>query len=177
MRFLTILFLFVAFAPIAAEAEPVDKAQARAYYDNCLKNQSPNMSVDTQKLLCACTAVQMHKTMQVEDVRDMALQNEVGREATNKMIVSVYAPCMQHPAKELYYQNCISDPKTQTLTKNPQKTCECMSGNIAQYLSTRGVDIFQSILTRSPNITDPMAALAEDPQFEQYTRTQLMGCL
>ena len=135
------------------------------------------MSVETQKLLCACTAVKMHQNMQVEDIQEMSLQNEIGREATNKMIVNAYAPCMQHPAKELYYQNCISDPQTQTLTKNPEKTCQCMSGNIANYLSTRGVDIFESILTRNPNINDPMAALADDPQFQKFTRTQLMGCL
>ncbi len=158
-------------------AEPVTKAQAKAYYQNCSSKPSPNMSVETQKLLCACTAVQMHKTMQVEDVQEMSLQNEVGREATNKMIVNAYAPCMQHPAKELYYQNCISDPQTQTLTKNPQQACECMSSNIAQYLSTRGVEVFKSILTRNPNIVDPMAALAEDPQFQNYTRNELMGCL
>ncbi len=172
-----LLLLTILLTPNLATAEPVSKAQAKAYYQNCSSKPSPNMSVETQKLLCACTAVQMHKNMQVEDVQEMALQNEIGREATNKMIVRAYAPCMQYPAKELYYQNCISDPQTQTLTENPQEACACMSERIATYLSTRGVDVFKSILTRSPNIVDPMAALAEDAQFKNYTRNELMGCL
>lgn len=176
MRILLLLLTIILF-PNLAIAEPITKAQAKAYYQNCSSKPSPNMSVETQKLLCACTAVQMHKKMQVEDVQEMSLQNSVGRAATNKMIINAYAPCMQHPAKELYYQNCISDPQTQTLTQNPQKACECMSSNIAKYLSTRGVDVFRSILSRSPNITDPMAALASDPQFQKYTRDELMGCL
>jgi len=160
-----------------AMAEAISKQDARAYYKNCKTKADPIMSAETQKLLCACTAVQMHEKMEKEDIADMKLQNKLGREATNKMLINTYAPCMQYPAKELYFQNCISDPQTQAVTKNPQKTCTCLSDRVAQYLSTRGVEVFRSILSRNPNITDPMSALANDDQFKNFTQTQLASCL
>ena len=163
--------------PSVVMAEPITKLTARNYYDNCKNKSDPNITPITQKLLCACTAVQLFKNMSVGDVDSMALQNQAGRLALNKMIIDVYAPCMKHPAKELYYQNCITNPETQNLTKNPEKTCSCMSSNIASYLSTRGVDVFQKILRENPNITDPMAALSNDKTFQKFTQTQLMGCL
>lgn len=174
-KFLVILVLLT--FPTFALAEPISKAGARNYYENCASKQDPNMSADTQKLLCACTAVQMHKKMTTKDVEDMAQQNQKGRLATNKMILEVYAPCMKHPAGELYYKNCIGNPQTVNITKNPEKTCQCMSSKIANYLSTRGVDVFTKILNENPNATDPMAALANDKTFQSFAQSQLMSCL
>ena len=176
MRIL-ILLLVVTLFPLNASAEPISKAGAMNYYNKCVSNQDPNMGAETQKLLCACTAVQMQKNMTTQDVQAMSKQDQSGRLATNKMLVDVYAPCMQHPAKELYHQNCISNPETQKIAQNPAKTCTCMSTKIANYLSSRGPDVFRKILTDSPNVTDPMSALANDATFQQFTQSQLMSCL
>ena len=75
----------------------------------------------------------------------MAQQDQAGRNATNKMIINVYAPCMGYPAKDHYYNNCITNPQTQSLTKNPQALCECMSSQVANYLEQNGSQVFREI--------------------------------
>ncbi|MEM7618372.1 MAG: hypothetical protein AAF244_03200 [Pseudomonadota bacterium] len=174
-KLLVVLILLT--TPTFALAEPISKAGARNYYENCAAKQDPNMSANTQKLLCACTAVQMHQKMTTQDVEAMTIQDARGRAATNKMILEVYAPCMKHPAGELSYKNCLGNPQTASITENPEKTCQCMSSKIANYLSTRGVDVFTKILNDNPNATDPMAALANDPNFQSFAQAQLVSCL
>ena len=128
------------------------------------------MSRDTQDYLCTCTAAKMMETMTEEAIHNMALQNEQGRLALNHMLVHVYAPCMNYPAKELYYNNCISNPQSATMSKNPQALCECAADGVATFLSEQGPDLFEDILKRNPTATDPMAMLADDPKFQKYTQ-------
>ncbi|MEM6812315.1 MAG: hypothetical protein AAF549_07590 [Pseudomonadota bacterium] len=174
--FLTLIF-FTSFTGSADAATSITKTGAKAYYENCKSRPDPNMSANTQDHLCACTAAQMMKNMKVEEVQAMSLQNEQGRAATNKMIVEVYAPCMNHPAKELYLKNCLENPQTSSIAKDVNATCECMSDRVAQYLKEDGPKVFEGILSRNPNIADPMAALSEDPAFTAFAQKQVVSCI
>lgn len=177
MRYLLALTVLLAMA-VPAYATQITEDGARAFYNSCKNKPDPNMSGKTQDELCACSAAHMFKYMTVEDVKAMSQQNEAGRIATNKMIVNVYAPCMKFPAKELYYKNCISNPQTATMVKkDPEAVCQCMSTKVADYLSEDGPDVFSQILMRNPTITDPMAALSEDKEFQSFAQKQLFSCL
>lgn len=176
MRFFVVLTtLCLLSAP--AFATPVSKDAANAYYQNCKSQSAEGMSRKSQDFMCACTAAKMMDHMSVEDVKMMGQQNESGRKATNKMIIQVYAPCIEYPARDHYYNNCISDPKTKTMTSSPKAMCSCMAGEIADHLKNNAQTVFREILTRNPNITDPMGALTSDPEFQQFARRKLLGCV
>jgi len=175
--FLIGLTVMAAFGSSSVNAQAISKTMANKYFENCLAAPSPNMSAETHEYLCACTSAQMMDNMTVKDVKTMTEQTQAGRFAMNKMLVQVYAPCMNYPAKELYYKNCITDPKTATLSKNPEKTCTCLSNSVANYLSNQGPAIFSEILNRNPNAVDPMAALADDPKFQKFTKSKLLSCV
>jgi hypothetical protein len=176
MKYLPLLLLFLFPASVQAQT-PVNDQMAIAYYENCKSKPSPNMNAETQKQLCGCTAKNMKYNMSVEDVQAMGQDNSNARLAFNKMMTEVYAPCMDAPAKELYYKNCVNNPQTAALAKNPQVACNCMSTEVATYLAEEGPAIFRDILARNPRIMDPMAALADDPKFQQFAQQKLLACL
>lgn len=178
MRFLIITALCLFGHVLTAHATPITKDAATAFYENCKSQPTPQgLTAKGQRYMCACNAAKMVNTMTVEDVKAMAQQDQTGRNATNKMIINVYAPCMGYPAKDHYYNNCITNPQTQSLTKNPQALCECMSSQVANYLEQNGSQVFREILSQNPNLTDPMTALTNDSKFQKYAQSRLIGCV
>lgn len=176
LTFLGCLVSVLAFSS-GSFATPITKDAANAYYEQCNSQPAQGITQKSKEYLCACTAAKMMESMQVEDVQAMAQQSQAGRDAMNNMLINVYAPCMNYPAKDHYYNNCITDPKTKTLSRNPQGLCNCMADQVANYLGSSGPDIFRDILSRNPNITDPMTALTNDSKFQQFARSKLLGCV
>ena len=170
--------LILALAPVTAMATPITKQAANAYYQNCLGQPAQlGLSQQSKQNMCACTAAKMMESLSVEDVQAMSGQDQNARNALNKMMVYVYAPCMAYPAQDHYYNTCVTNPDTKKLGKNPQKMCSCMASQVATYLNNNGQQVFQDILTRTPNIADPMSALTNDPKFQQFARSKLLGCV
>lgn len=168
------------FTTVPALATEIPNEQLNNYYKSCVnmsKSGDNFKSPKAQETMCACTAAQMKTGMTLEDVDATKQQNEAGRMATNKMIVNVYAPCIQYPAYDYYYGVCISDPRTANMSKNPQSMCSCLAGKVAAHLQQNGKQVFTDILTRTPYITDPMQALTNDPQFDQFAQAQLLSCV
>lgn len=177
MRYFILSMFLVLMTNGAAMATPITKDAANAYFLNCKTQPSQGLSVSSQEYMCACTAAKMMKHLTLEDVRAMPQPNETGRAATNKMLIHVYAPCMNYPAKDHYYNTCMSNPKTKTLTGKPERLCNCMSDKVAGYLGENGSKVFSEILSRDPNITDPMTALTNDNEFQKFAQSKLLGCV
>lgn len=176
MKFVLVLIALMIALPVQAATEISDE-MANQYYDNCLKGQAPNLSQQTQQTMCACTAAQMKTGFTVEDMQAMSKKDEAARLAFNKMIINVYAPCIQYPAYDYYYSVCSADPRTASMTNNPQAMCNCLAGKVSGYLGQNSTQVFQDLLTRQPFMTDPMMALTNDPQFDQFAQSQLLTCV
>ncbi|MEM6780784.1 MAG: hypothetical protein AAF569_02860 [Pseudomonadota bacterium] len=176
MRILA-LMLLISMPVLAHAATPINEKTARAYYQNCINQEAPMMSEDTQKTMCSCTANKMMQNITVEDVQAMSSeQTSIARPAANKVMLDVYAPCIEAPAKDYYFNTCVSNPETANISKQPERLCDCMSSEVAGFLAQNGQGVFADILDRNPTILDPMQALAEDPEFKQFAESKLLGC-
>jgi hypothetical protein len=170
--------LIVLLIAVPAHATEISNEMANQYYQNCTKGETPpNLSKQTQDTLCACTAAQMKTGFTVEDMQAMSKKDETARLTLNKMIVNVYAPCIQYPAHDYYYNVCVTNPQTASLSRNPQQLCGCLAQKISGYLAQNSQQVFADILTRNPTIVDPMAALTSDPKFDQFAQGQLVSCV
>ena len=185
IRFLLSIFILtIAIAPAHAQEDVQDhnaisKVMAQQFYENCLAKESPQkLSKESQDLLCSCTAVQIMDNMTKNDIRAMSSQNpKDARLALNHMLVNVYAPCMEYPAKDHYYNVCVSNPQTASLGGDPKKICGCMSDKVANHLKLNGKQIFSDILDRNPNVADPMNALESDKKFQNFVGKQALSCV
>jgi len=180
MRLLICLTFVMSVLSAPSIAAEISKEMANKYYNNCIAKESPQkLSKESQDLLCACTAAKMMDNMTLDDIKTMSNPQDPdgARQALNHMLVKVYAPCMEYPAKDHYFNTCLSDPKTKTISKDPTKLCGCMADKIASHLAENGEVLFEGILSRNPNMTDPMSALQGDPEFQQYIGKQVMTCV
>lgn len=176
------IILLVLLLPAAAQAQtPVSKDQANAYYANCVENAAKTeqrFSPQSQQEFCACTAARLTQYFYIEDMQIMTSQTHPNaRKALNKMIVNVYAPCMEGPTREYHYAQCIENPQTASISGNPDQLCACAADAIGQHLRTHGARLFQDILAKDPNIVDPMSALYGDKEFQSFAQQRLMSCL
>jgi carboxypeptidase C (cathepsin A) len=178
--FIMTLVTIYALMPFSAHAQTqVSKETANQYFDNCVKSVSPQqpISTQTQEMLCACTAARLTQFFSMEDMQTMTGTEPVSaRAAYNKMMVNIYAPCMEEPTREYYTKVCTSNPDT-VKYGDPQKICPCMANKIAVHMATNGPRVFSEILSENPNVMDPMAALLGDPKFERFAQSQLLSCL
>ncbi len=178
MKFFAIfLGLFLIAFPAAAQTN-VSKEDANKYFASCIGQQpSQQLSKDSQNMLCACTAARLTQFFTMSDMQAMMNTNPaIARPAYNKMMVDIYAPCMETPTREFHYNACITNPQTSSYG-NPQQICACMADAVANHMKVNGPAVFRDLLTANPNLTDPMAALTDDPSFQNFAQSKLLGCL
>lgn len=169
--------------PFAAQAQTaITSEQANNYYANCVTQAAQSeqrFSKQAQELFCACTSARLSQgVFSLEDMKAMTdTNNPNARQSMNKMIVNVYAPCMDEPTREYHYNTCVANPQVDRLGGNKEQLCRCASDQIAAHLRTNGAKQFQDILARDPNIADPMQALYDDQGFQTFAQSRLLGCL
>lgn len=178
-RFIFLTTMFFCLNLSTVQATEITDDMAANFYTACLtKDAGQELSKKGQEELCACTANNMQQNMTTEDIQAMGGEDEVAaREVVNLMILKVYAPCMEQPAREYYYNTCFSNPQMKSMSRNPKKTCGCVSDKIAEFLGNSGEKIFTEILERDPNIIDPMDALDSDPAFQSFVSEQISDCV
>ena len=187
MRFITLLFIlllvpFTAYAGSgSAPYTPVSKEMANKYFANCVQSSAATeqrFSPDAQQMFCACTAARLNQFYSVED---MTLMNDTAnpdsRLALNRMIINIYAPCMEVPMKEYHYAQCISNPQTAQLSSNPQAMCQCAAEQLGIQMKVYGSQLFEQLLARSPLNEDPMTAIYNDPSFQTMAQKKAIECL
>ena len=183
MRF-ALALLILLLAPVSAHAQngftPVSKETANAYFNNCIAQKSEqSFSPQAQDMLCACTAARLTQFFSMEDMATMTNPQaapDAQRGAFNKMLINIYAPCMEEPTREFHYNACITNPQTAQYG-DPAKICRCMADEVATHIKINGPSVFEELVARNPNISDPMSALTDDPSFQTFAQSKLLGCL
>ncbi|MAM33657.1 MAG: hypothetical protein CMH28_01125 [Micavibrio sp.] len=170
------VLLFAVFLIIAAHSAQaqsrISPQVAQAYAQNCAQQENPYISAETKDIFCQCTASYMQKTMSMEDLQAMRGNDQPARNAINKMMIQVYSPCMEFPVRDLVYKKCQEDA-----FQAGQKICQCLSNNMAAYVSKRAKADLPAILQANPNITDPMEAIVTSQSYEQTEKRIALGCI
>lgn len=150
---------------------PFTPQMAQQYYQTCLQQKDERLTAETQDIFCKCTASQTTK-MSVEEFQAMARQDQSGRDATNKMILNVYAPCMEFPVRNLVFGKC-----QQNAYQAGAQICGCLANNMATYVRERAVKDLPQILAQNPNVYDPMEAIVSSPSYENMEKRIALGCI
>lgn len=159
-------------AASAVAGTPIGAETAQSYYQNCASQPEQNMSKETQDLFCKCTSFQMQKNMTIEDIQTMAQQSQAGRNALNRMILDVYAPCMEFPVRDLIFNNCRSNE-----FQVNAGICACLSSKMAAFTAESAQAELKQILQTTPNITDPLGPIIESPKFKQMEKRLALECI
>ncbi len=170
---LTLLALPAAAQPQASAAggTRITDAQTQQYYQTCVSNsqQDQVMKPETKKVLCQCTALHMQQSLTIEDITAMSGNDQPARNALNKMITGVYAPCMEFPVRDLIAGSCDKE------VKNP-KVCSCVSDKMAAFTTREANRLLTEVFAKNTNITDPMGAIMETEEFKNQEKQMAMAC-
>jgi hypothetical protein len=170
-QILMILLLMIFTVPAMAGAK-ISPDQVKQFSASCLKNgeQDQTMSPQTKQIFCACTGQFMQRNLTMTDLQNMSAKGQIGRNAANKMLTGVYAPCMEFPVRDMIQKQCMNDVKQASV-------CSCLSKNMAAYTAKSAQTTLKQVLAKTPNAFDPMGAIIDSPEFQAQQKQITMQCL
>lgn len=150
---------------------------ANRYYENCRAQKHPILQGENLELLCGCTASQLPKAMTIEQVRQMQEDSADGQYQRNRMMLFVYAPCIEHPTRALVLDQCMNDPKVQAGIKNYKTVCNCLADNMATFMKERAPATIENAIKFNEKDVDPLRKLLESPAFDETSRSKMGECI
>ena len=150
---------------------------ANDYYQNCLKQEHPVLKGEDLQLLCGCTSAKFAENMTLKQIQVMNTDTKEGLYQRNRMMMFVYAPCIEFPTHALLLHQCMNDTKVRYTMKHPAKTCECLASGVAQDMKERAPDVIKNALALNPKDLDPLALLMNSNAFESRSRYHTQACI
>ncbi|MEM7650782.1 MAG: hypothetical protein AAF204_01710 [Pseudomonadota bacterium] len=150
---------------------------ANRYFDNCMKQQHPNLQGEQKELLCGCTAANIPGNMTVQNMRDMQQNTPEGATQRGRMLLFVYTPCIEYPTKALIYDRCVNDPQVRGGLKRYTQVCDCLSDGMAGFMKERAPKTVENALALNINDIDPLRVLMESKAFEEQSRYHMKNCV
>lgn len=165
-----LIFTITALSHQAQAQTKISDEMAQSYYQNCNMKSDPNVSKDTQDIFCQCTAMHMQKFMSLEDMKQMQDPNpQRARLSMNKVILDVYAPCMEFPVRDLLFNTCKKRGA-------PSAACDCLANEMGKYTAASAQQMLYDILQKNPNIVDPMGPIVNSPKFKAKEQQAAQSC-
>ena len=159
--------------PLSAAAQtPVSDDTAARFYENCMKKPEGTMSAGTQDIFCQCTAYHTQKNLTMEDMQAMQDPSPAGRLALNKVLLDVYAPCMEFPVRDLIYNKCMEND-----FQRKEGICSCLADKMGRYTADSAQARLKDVLAQDPNIYDPMGPIVNSPDFAQREKRLALDCI
>lgn len=155
-----------------AQGTMLTNEQTTKYYNNCIARAAsdPNMFKSTKQTYCQCTALYTQKFISLEDIAASTGTDQAARDAINKTLINVHAPCMQYPVNDLIYKRCMAD-----LGRN--NICACVGSKMSAFTARESQRLLGDILKNNPNITDPMNEVINTKEFMTSQEQITFSCL
>jgi hypothetical protein len=165
------LMIVMVVPTISIAGTPITNEMVDKYYGSCveLAKKEGTMTSESTNRYCACTAMNMQKSMTQEDLTDLSGTGVKQRTALNKMLIDVNGPCMSYPVKDLLNNKCMTDVKNKEI-------CSCLSTKMGVFMAEITKRMMPELLADDPNLFDPMTPIMESPEFQQRQQQIAISC-
>jgi hypothetical protein len=169
--FLAFLFLFLIAATSAVAQTPISDDMRAQFKSNCLRGAEAEgtLTPEHREQFCACSAEKMQSAMTLEDAQAMTGNDQAARDAINKTILEVHAPCMDVAIYDLIHKKCEKDVGTPSV-------CACLAEKMSVFTAEKSQEMLKTLLEQNPNMMDPMAAVVDSPEFQQEQQRIALSC-
>jgi len=162
---------------VKPEALKTANDYANQYFQNCLQTDHPYLKGKDLELLCGCTSAKFSEVMTPQNVQAMQHNTPEGQHQRNRVLMFVYAPCIEYPTRAMILSECLSKPQTQHLMKNPSSTCKCLADGVAEDMAELAPQYIESSIRRNPENLDPLGLLMNSEAFEKRSIYHSRLCL
>lgn len=164
--------------PLQTQQAPTDMKQfANQYYKNCLTKENPVLQKDSHKLFCACTSAKISETLTMEDMKILMETTPEGQEQRDRITLLVYVPCMEHPAHDLIYSNCVNDPGVKKSFRRAPKVCGCLADGMTAYWLKNGEKIVMAEGLKQGASLDPLVRFFNSPAYQEQSQYFTKTCV
>ena len=150
---------------------------ARAYHQNCLATDHPILAGKDLEDLCGCTANNFLDVMTLEQVLEMQQSTSEGLFQRNRMLLFVYAPCIEYPTRTMILKECMGQTRNKFFMKNQSATCSCLANGVAEDLKELAPKYIENALRRNEKTLDPLGLLMNSDHFDERMRYHTRRCL
>jgi hypothetical protein len=169
--FLFLSVLLALTSPALAQTA-IDDATRAQFKSNCLRGAAAEgtLTPEHQEQFCECSAEKMQAAMTLEDAQAMTGEDQAARDAINKTLLEVHAPCMDVAVYDLIYKKCQKDV-------GKESVCSCLASKMGAYTAEQSRELLQKLLAENPNLLDPMAAIVDSTEFQQEQQRIALSCV
>ncbi len=151
---------------------------AQKSYEKCLKQDHPIMKGEPLRMFCACTMEKVKQKMTIEEVVAMTTETEAGQAQRNRLVVHVYAQCIEYPVRALLLHNCKNNKDVlRDHAVSGETICNCMADDMAKYIAAHGAGVMAARLTANPNDQDPLGGFLASEAFRTQTENAFVACV
>lgn len=150
---------------------------ANQYFAKCMEQDHPILKGESHELLCACTSANIPGNMNLDQVREMQKDTAAGLEQRNRMMLFVYAPCIEYPTRALIMDQCVNNPQIKASMKNYFKVCSCLAEGMGKVLQEAAPSAIQQAIERNVKDYDPLRALLDSTFYNEKSQYYLQTCL
>ncbi len=150
---------------------------ARKYYSNCVQAKHPILEGADLQLLCSCTAAKFTEVMSASEIEEMQQPTSEGQHQRNRMLMFVYAPCIEFPTRAMIMNECMSKTQNQYMMKNQVQTCECLADGVAKDMAELAPQYIEQAIRKNPKDLDPLALLLNSDAYEKRSIYHTRVCL
>lgn len=173
---ITILLALSASADVLAT--PVSRDEANQYYQSCIRQDSAATGPENMRMLCSCAAAKIVEVLTQEELQSLSPEAAQNRPVRDKILLDVYAPCLDEMAPELFAHQCASDESLHELGDQFDVTaaCGCVGERAGKWFKGKGRAIVSGLLKANPLLVDPIAPLMTEKQVRREVTGHLLGC-
>ena len=151
-------------------------ALALAYYDSCLAQPDPSVSIETQKKTCFCMADKAREKLTADEIKFMAGNDDGTPVAKDRQFKDIFGPCLEFHGWEYSYFRCFNDEGMRFSFPTLEKfktMCECIADDMQDYFAQTGQVQLAALLSVAPRIDDPFAAIMDRQDYiGEYQESQ-----
>ncbi len=162
--------------PLTAQPQNINEF-ANQYYNNCMTKATAVLNGNNLETLCTCTAAQIPNNMTVDQMKAMNTDTEEGALQRGRMLLFVYAPCIEYPTKALIMDQCVNNPDVKAKMKKPTKVCDCLSSGMADFMRESAPEHIRRALEENKTDLDPLRELMESKTFDNASRYHMATCV
>lgn len=160
--------------------ETVSAKDADAYREGCLAKIPRRFTPQAHEAYCTCSAAAIQAFMTVNEyntIRDPKNQKP-GNAAFEKYVSAVIKPCMEFPAQDVVYLECVLDRANDKRISNIPQFCQCMASKASQHVVKNGdVDAMLLLGSKFDSIDDPVQAMLRSSNFIQVKQNAKTQCM
>lgn len=146
------------------------------YTQRCLKAQHPIFAGKDLENFCFCAQKNIPTAMTLEHIKDAQYKTSEGYFQRNRMLMFVYAPCIEAPLKKMVLNSCLNNVRSKHLMKNMYATCGCIADDVSKHLQGLTTQYIQGAVERKKDTLNPLDLLLVPDHFERTMSHKTKVC-